>query len=61
MVNENEFIEMEITRSEMKTKLKDLNVPKSGGPDNLRPRILKELGHEIANPVANIIGVVPYD
>uniref|UniRef100_A0A8C3J3T5 Centrosomal protein 192 n=1 Tax=Chrysemys picta bellii TaxID=8478 RepID=A0A8C3J3T5_CHRPI len=44
-----------------------LNGTKSGGPDNLHPRILKELAHEIASPLARIFnesvnsGVVPYD
>uniref|UniRef100_A0A8C3IXX4 Centrosomal protein 192 n=1 Tax=Chrysemys picta bellii TaxID=8478 RepID=A0A8C3IXX4_CHRPI len=31
-----------------------LNGTKSGGPDNLHPRILKELAHEIASPLARI-------
>uniref|UniRef100_A0A674ISQ7 Centrosomal protein 192 n=1 Tax=Terrapene triunguis TaxID=2587831 RepID=A0A674ISQ7_9SAUR len=44
-----------------------LNGTKTGGPDNLHPRILKELAHEIASPLARIFnesvnsGVVPYD
>ncbi|CAM4591327.1 unnamed protein product [Lepidochelys kempii] len=38
-----------------------------GGPDNLHSRILKELAHEIASPLARIFnesvnsGVIPYD
>uniref|UniRef100_A0A674ITQ1 Centrosomal protein 192 n=1 Tax=Terrapene triunguis TaxID=2587831 RepID=A0A674ITQ1_9SAUR len=31
-----------------------LNGTKTGGPDNLHPRILKELAHEIASPLARI-------
>ncbi|CAM4563226.1 unnamed protein product [Caretta caretta] len=67
MTNGNEDMEVDITISEVETKLEQLNGTKSGGPDNLHPRILKELAHEIASPLARIFnesvnsGVVPYD
>ena len=32
-------------------KLNNLNVTKSPGPDNIHPRILYELRHEIATPL----------
>uniref|UniRef100_A0A8C3HCP4 BRCA1 associated RING domain 1 n=1 Tax=Chrysemys picta bellii TaxID=8478 RepID=A0A8C3HCP4_CHRPI len=56
-----------ITVSEVETKLERLNGAKSGGPDDLHPRILKELAREIAGPLAIIFnesvnsGVVPLD
>ncbi|CAM4694885.1 unnamed protein product [Lepidochelys kempii] len=67
MTNGNEDMEVDITISEVEAKLKQLNGTKSGGPDNLHPRILKELAHEIASPLAGIFnesvnsGVVPYN
>ncbi|CAM5091339.1 unnamed protein product [Eretmochelys imbricata] len=67
MTNGNEDMEVDITISEVEAKFKQLNGTKSGSPDNLHPRILKELGHEIASPLARIFnesvnsGVVPYD
>ncbi|CAM5109435.1 unnamed protein product [Eretmochelys imbricata] len=67
MTNGNEDMEVDITISEVEAKLEQLNGNKSGGPDNLHPRILKELAHEIASPLARIFnesvnsGVVPYD
>ncbi|CAM5086159.1 unnamed protein product [Eretmochelys imbricata] len=67
MTNGNEDMEVDITISEVEVKLEHLNGTKSGGPDNLHPRILKELAHEIASPLARIFnesvnsGVVPYD
>ncbi|CAM5171235.1 unnamed protein product [Eretmochelys imbricata] len=60
-------MEVDITTSEVEAKLQQFNGTKSGGPDNLHPRILKELAHEIASPLARIFnesvnsGVVPYD
>ncbi|CAM5083682.1 unnamed protein product [Natator depressus] len=65
--NGNEDMEVDITTSEVEAKLEYLNGTKSGGPDNLHPRILKELAHEIASPLARIFnesvnsGVVPHD
>uniref|UniRef100_A0A8C3IEJ8 Reverse transcriptase domain-containing protein n=1 Tax=Chrysemys picta bellii TaxID=8478 RepID=A0A8C3IEJ8_CHRPI len=56
-----------ITVSEVETKLEHLNGTKSGGPDDLHLRILKELAREIAGPLATIFnesvnsGVVPLD
>ncbi|CAM5156864.1 unnamed protein product [Eretmochelys imbricata] len=67
MKNGNEDMEVDITISEVEAKLEQLNGTKSGGPDNLHPRILKELAHEIASPLARIFnesvnsGVVLYD
>ncbi|CAM4308052.1 unnamed protein product [Lepidochelys kempii] len=63
----NEDMEVDISLSEVEAKIKQLNGTKSGGPDNLHPRILKELAHEIASPLARIFnesvnsGVVAYD
>uniref|UniRef100_A0A452HYE6 Reverse transcriptase domain-containing protein n=1 Tax=Gopherus agassizii TaxID=38772 RepID=A0A452HYE6_9SAUR len=60
-------MEVDITTSEVEAILEQLNGTKSEGPDNLHPRILKELAHEIASPLARIFnesvnsGVVPYD
>ncbi|CAM4590454.1 unnamed protein product [Lepidochelys kempii] len=67
MTNGNEDMEVDITISEVEAKLKQLNGTKSRGPDNLHPRILKELAPEIVSPLARIFnesvnsGVVPYD
>ncbi|CAM4595088.1 unnamed protein product [Lepidochelys kempii] len=67
VTNGNEDMEVDITISEVEAKLEQLNGTKSGGPDNLHPRILKELAHEIASPLARIFnesvnsGVVLYD
>ncbi|CAM4380368.1 unnamed protein product [Caretta caretta] len=67
MTNGNEDMEVDMSISEVEAKLEQLNGTKSGGPDNLHPRILKELAHEIASPLARIFnesvnsGVVLYD
>ncbi|CAM4553252.1 unnamed protein product [Caretta caretta] len=67
MTNGNEDMEVDITISEVEAKLKQLNGTKSRGPDDLHPRILKELAPEIASQLARIFnesvnsGVVPYD
>ncbi|CAM4397635.1 unnamed protein product, partial [Lepidochelys olivacea] len=67
MTNGNEYVEVDITISEVEEKLEKLKGTKSGGTDNLHPRILKELAHKIASPLARIFnesvnsGVVPYD
>ncbi|CAM4578493.1 unnamed protein product [Caretta caretta] len=67
MTNGNEDMEVDITIPEAEAKLKQLNGTKLGGPDNLHPRILKELAPEIGSPLARIFnecvnsGVVPYD
>uniref|UniRef100_A0A8C3PDM1 Reverse transcriptase domain-containing protein n=1 Tax=Chrysemys picta bellii TaxID=8478 RepID=A0A8C3PDM1_CHRPI len=58
---------IDITVSEVEAKLEHLNGTKSGGPDDLHLRILKELAREIASPLAIILnesinsGVVPLD
>uniref|UniRef100_A0A674KC54 Reverse transcriptase domain-containing protein n=1 Tax=Terrapene triunguis TaxID=2587831 RepID=A0A674KC54_9SAUR len=58
---------VDITVSEVEAKLEQLNGTKSGRPDDLHPRILKELAQEIASPLAIIFnesvnsGVVPLD
>ncbi|XP_050784448.1 uncharacterized protein LOC127037049 [Gopherus flavomarginatus] len=67
MTNGNEDMEVDITTSEVEAILEQLNGTKSEGLDNLHPRILKELAHEIASPLARIFNesvnswVVPYD
>uniref|UniRef100_A0A452HPE5 Reverse transcriptase domain-containing protein n=1 Tax=Gopherus agassizii TaxID=38772 RepID=A0A452HPE5_9SAUR len=67
MTKANEDMEMDITTSEVEAKPEQLNGTKLEGPDNLHPRILKELAHEIASPLARVFnesvnsGVVPYD
>ncbi|XP_048717130.1 uncharacterized protein LOC125641351 [Caretta caretta] len=67
MINGNEDMKVDITISEVEAKFEQLNGTKSGGPDDLRPRKLKELAHEIASPLARIFnesvnsGVVPYE
>ncbi|KAG6924498.1 hypothetical protein G0U57_017201, partial [Chelydra serpentina] len=67
MTNGNKDMGIDITISEVEAKLEQLNESKSGGPDNLHPRILKELAHEIASPLAKKCneslnsGVVPFD
>ncbi|KAG6925345.1 hypothetical protein G0U57_014702, partial [Chelydra serpentina] len=67
MTNGNKDVGVDITISEVEAKLEQLNGSKSGGPDNLHPRILKELAHEIASPLAKKFneslnsGVVPFD
>ncbi|CAM5074360.1 unnamed protein product [Natator depressus] len=67
MTNGDEDMEVDITISEVDAKLEQFNGTKLGGPDNLHPRILKELAHEIASPLARIFneavnsGVVLYD
>uniref|UniRef100_K7F0G7 Endonuclease/exonuclease/phosphatase domain-containing protein n=1 Tax=Pelodiscus sinensis TaxID=13735 RepID=K7F0G7_PELSI len=52
ITNGNKDMEVDITKSEVDTKLEHLNGSKLGGPDNLHPRIVKELAHEIASPLA---------
>ncbi|CAM5121275.1 unnamed protein product [Eretmochelys imbricata] len=67
MTNGKEDMEVDITISKVEAKLEQLNGIKSAVPDNLHPRILKELVHEIASPSARIFnesvnsGVVPYN
>ena len=44
--------DVEITEEIVLKKLKDLNVTKSQGPDEINPRILKEVADEIAQPLS---------
>ena len=46
--------EVEITEEKVEKKLKKLNQNKSPGPDNVHPRILKELSAELAKPLSII-------
>lgn len=45
---------VEITAHEIKEKLKNLKVDKSPGPDEIQPRILKELSSELAEPLKSL-------
>ena len=40
-----------ITTQDVESKLRDLKVDKSPGPDNIQSRILKEIGKEISLPL----------
>jgi len=42
---------LEITEEVVLKKLAELNPAKSAGPDNLHPRFLKELAHDLATPL----------
>ena len=46
--------ELEIAKPMIEKKLKELNQNKSPGPDNIHPRILKELCTELAEPITII-------
>ena len=48
---EAEIEELEITVEMIRKKLKSVNPTKSPGPDNIHPRILKELADELAIPL----------
>ena len=39
----NEIEELEITNEEVKLLLSEINIYKSGGPDNIHPKLLKSL------------------
>ena len=43
--------DIEITESKVKKKLKSLKTTKSPGPDNIHPRVLKELADELTTPI----------
>ena len=51
---ENTLKDIEITQEEVLKRLKALNQNKSPGPDNIHPRILKELSHELSLPLTLI-------
>ena len=59
--------DIEITRAMVSNSLKDLNPVKSCGPDDLHPRLLKELALQLSDPVAILMnisikqGVIPND
>lgn len=56
-----------ITKPALLSKLNKLNVTKSHGPDNIYPRVIKEIKDEIAYPIVKLFnksiqeGVVPQD
>ena len=43
--------EIHVTEEDITKKLKSLNITKSPGPDNVHPRVLKELAEELATPL----------
>ena len=43
-----------VTREEVKKKLVQLKIDKSQGPDKIHPRLLKELAHELSDPLTKI-------
>ena len=59
--------EIRVTPIAIKTKLKELNVNKSPGPDLIPPRVLKEVCEEIATPLCLLFnksietGILPND
>ena len=59
--------EITITNQGVEGLLKDLNPNKASGPDEISPRLLKELHHEIAPSLTKIYisslstGIVPDD
>lgn len=45
---------IEVTRSEVIKKLKELKIHKSPGPDEIHPRLLKELSKELGEPLQQL-------
>ena len=43
-----------VTREEVKKTLVQLKIDKSQGPDKIHPRLLKELAHELSDPLTKI-------
>ena len=43
--------ELKVSEEDIAKKLKSLNISKSPGPDNVHPRVLKELAEELAIPL----------
>ena len=58
---------MHVISDMVKKKIMDINVNKSCGPDDIHPRVLKELVDIISNPIAQLLnrtmdeGVIPND
>jgi hypothetical protein len=48
---------IEITSDEVMTNLQTLRIDKSPGPDNIHPRLLKELCDVLAQPIAHIFNL----
>ncbi|KAI8487282.1 hypothetical protein Bbelb_350800 [Branchiostoma belcheri] len=46
--------DLEITEEKVLKKLTELNPNKSAGPDNLHPRLLRELAYDLAHPLTMI-------
>ena len=44
-------LRFDITKEIIKEKLQELNVNKSPGPDNLHPRVFKEIASVLVNPL----------
>jgi hypothetical protein len=59
--------DIEISRKEIIKKIDKLKKDSAPGPDNIHPRLLKELKHQIADPLAKIFrksldtGIIPAD
>ena len=53
-VVEEKFCDIQCSVDEVEHFLRNINVSKSPGPDNIRPRILKECACELAPPLASI-------
>ena len=49
-----ELKDIEITEAMVEKKLKEINQNKSPGPDNIHPRVIKELSGELAEPLTLI-------
>ena len=43
-----------VAREEVEKKIVQLKIDKSQGPDKIHPRLLKELAHELSNPLTKI-------
>ena len=46
--------EIDIVKADVAKRLSVLNPNKSPGPDSFHPRVLKELAHELSEPLAMI-------
>jgi hypothetical protein len=45
---------LQISEEDVYTKLNNLNIGKYPGPDNIQPRVLKELGRTLSKPLSII-------